>query len=154
AMPARTAARNQIALQALAGGTLRVGTSLSVFAAGGIGLDNGFGVPDWRALAGVRFDGVRGDRDHDGLSGAADRCPNEAEDKDGFEDDDGCPDVDNDNDGIADAEDRCPNQPEDRDGFQDADGCPDLDNDGDGVADDWDKCPAAPEDKDGFQDDD
>ncbi len=80
--------------------------------------------------------------------------PNEAEDKDGFQDADGCPDPDNDGDGIPDAQDRCPNDPEDFDGFQDADGCPDLDNDGDGIPDAQDKCPNDPEDKDGFQDDD
>ncbi len=32
------------------------------------------------------------DADGDGLSGASDRCPKEAEDPDGFQDDDGCPD--------------------------------------------------------------
>ncbi len=29
-----------------------------------------------------------------------DQCPNDPEDKDGFEDQDGCPDPDNDHDGI------------------------------------------------------
>jgi hypothetical protein len=65
----------------------------------------------------------------------------EAEDKDGFEDDDGCPDLDNDKDGILDANDLCPDKPEDLDGFEDSDGCPELDNDGDGVVDSLDKCP-------------
>ena len=36
------------------------------------------------------------DDDHDGLLAAEDRCPKQAEDFDGFEDEDGCPDVDND----------------------------------------------------------
>jgi hypothetical protein len=49
-------------------------------------------------------------------------CP---EDKDGFQDEDGCPDPDNDNDGIPDAVDKCPNEPETVNGFQDGDGCPD-----------------------------
>ena len=84
----------------------------------------------------------------------ADKCPNEAEDKDGFQDDDGCPDPDNDGDGIADAADKCPNEPEDKDGFQDDDGCPEPDNDSDGIPDAADKCPNEAEDKDGFQDDD
>jgi outer membrane protein OmpA-like peptidoglycan-associated protein len=39
---------------------------------------------------------------------ATDRCPTSAEDRDGYQDDDGCPDLDNDLDGIADAQDRCP----------------------------------------------
>ncbi|MBX3159402.1 MAG: OmpA family protein [Deltaproteobacteria bacterium] len=94
------------------------------------------------------------DPDKDGIIGDADKCPNEPEDKDGFQDEDGCPDPDNDGDGIADAQDKCPNEPEDMDGFKDDDGCPDLDNDGDGIPDAQDKCPNEPEDKDGFQDED
>jgi OOP family OmpA-OmpF porin len=86
--------------------------------------------------------------------GEADKCPNEAEDKDGFQDEDGCPDPDNDGDGVADAQDKCPNEAEDKDGFQDEDGCPDPDNDNDGIADAQDKCPTEAEDKDGFQDED
>jgi OOP family OmpA-OmpF porin len=97
---------------------------------------------------------VDNDPDKDGIVGDADKCPNEPEDKDGFQDEDGCPDLDNDGDGIPDAQDKCPNEPEDKDGFQDEDGCPDLDNDGDGIADTADKCPNEPEDKDGFQDED
>jgi OOP family OmpA-OmpF porin len=92
------------------------------------------------------------DSDGDGIPDDKDKCPNEPEDKDGFQDADGCPDPDNDGDGIPDAQDKCPNDPEDKDGFQDADGCPDPDNDGDGIPDAQDKCPNEPEDKDGFQD--
>jgi OOP family OmpA-OmpF porin len=65
------------------------------------------------------------DPDKDGIVGDADKCPNEPEDKDGFQDEDGCPDPDNDGDGIPDTADKCPNEPEDKDGFQDDDGCPD-----------------------------
>ncbi len=94
------------------------------------------------------------DPDKDGISGAADQCPNDAEDADGFQDEDGCPDGDNDGDGLADGSDQCPNDAEDADGFQDDDGCPDPDNDSDGLPDAADKCPGEAEDKDGFQDDD
>jgi outer membrane protein OmpA-like peptidoglycan-associated protein len=94
------------------------------------------------------------DADGDGIVGDADKCPDKAEDKDLFQDDDGCPDDDNDGDSIADLTDKCPIEPEDADGFQDEDGCPDLDNDADGVADATDKCANEPEDKDGFQDED
>jgi outer membrane protein OmpA-like peptidoglycan-associated protein len=69
---------------------------------------------------------VDDDPDHDGIVGAADECPNEPEDKDGFEDADGCPDLDNDKDGIPDKDDKCPNEPETFNGYQDADGCPDT----------------------------
>ena len=65
------------------------------------------------------------DTDHDGIPDAAVKCPDQAEDKDGFEDADGCPDLDNDSDGIPDAKDKCPNDPETKNGFQDDDGCPD-----------------------------
>jgi len=94
------------------------------------------------------------DPDHDGIVGAADKCPNQAEDKDGFQDEDGCPDPDNDGDGIPDEKDKCPLEAEDKDNFQDDDGCPDLDNDGDGIPDAADKCPDQPETKNGFEDED
>jgi hypothetical protein len=65
------------------------------------------------------------DQDGDGLPDAGDRCPAAPEDRDGFEDGDGCPDPDNDQDGLSDVDDLCPADTEDRDGFQDEDGCPD-----------------------------
>jgi outer membrane protein OmpA-like peptidoglycan-associated protein len=94
------------------------------------------------------------DGDADGILDANDKCPKEAEDKDGFQDDDGCPDNDNDGDGIADATDKCAGEAEDKDNFQDDDGCPDPDNDSDGVPDAADKCPDQPETKNGYLDDD
>ena len=93
-----------------------------------------------------------GDADGDGLRDSVDKCPNEPEDLDLFDDTDGCPDLDNDKDRVADAVDKCPLDPEDVDKFEDDDGCPDKDNDKDGVADAADKCPNEPEDKDGFND--
>jgi len=90
----------------------------------------------------VRIDG--GDRDGDGIPDSVDRCPDEPEDYDGFQDDDGCPDLDNDNDGVPDAQDRCPNTP----GPASNAGCPvleaNLDSDGDGVPDALDRCPNTP----------
>ena len=94
------------------------------------------------------------DSDKDGIEDKLDECPLEAEDPDGFEDEDGCPDPDNDMDGIPDLADKAPNQAEDRDGFQDNDGIPDPDNDNDNIPDVKDKCPNEPEDYDGFQDED
>ncbi|MBA2664300.1 MAG: OmpA family protein [Bradymonadaceae bacterium] len=125
---------------------------------------------------GVRFghypEHVRyiGDSDGDGFYDDVDDCPQVAEDFDGFEDHDGCPELDNDGDGILNSDDRCPNEaglasnhgcpmfdtdgdgildahdpcldtPEDFDGFEDHDGCPELDRDGDGIADIDDHCP-------------
>ncbi len=96
----------------------------------------------------------RGDRDGDGNPDRTDICPDEPEDKDGYQDDDGCPDLDNDGDGIIDASDACPDEPEDKDGYQDDDGCAERDNDGDGIDDVIDRCPNDKEDKDNFEDDD
>jgi outer membrane protein OmpA-like peptidoglycan-associated protein len=92
------------------------------------------------------------DTDHDGVIDAADKCPSEAEDRDLFDDSDGCPDLDNDADGVSDADDKCPLEGEDKDGVDDTDGCIDPDNDGDGIPDTQDKCPGEPEDKDSFKD--
>jgi outer membrane protein OmpA-like peptidoglycan-associated protein len=96
------------------------------------------------------------DRDQDGIPDKLDKCPDDPEDKDGFEDEDGCPDPDNDKDGILDKVDKCPSEPEDKDGFEDEDGCPDPDNDKDGILDADDKCPneAGPKDNGGCPDKD
>lgn len=48
------------------------------------------------------------DTDRDQLPAGSDQCENDPEDRDGFQDDDGCPDLDNDQDGILDAADACP----------------------------------------------
>lgn len=80
------------------------------------------------------------------------RCTSGPEDRDGFQDSDGCADPDNDRDGILDVNDTCPNDREDLDGHADADGCPDPDNDADGRVDTQDLCPDHSEDMDGFQD--
>lgn len=97
---------------------------------------------------------VIGDRDGDGYRDDVDRCPDEPEDFDSFEDEDGCPEADNDRDGIVDAEDQCPLEPEDRDGWEDEDGCPELDNDRDGFLDPRDACPNEAEVLNGVDDDD
>jgi outer membrane protein OmpA-like peptidoglycan-associated protein len=97
---------------------------------------------------------VDGDRDGDGIADSRDKCPDAPEDKDGFEDLDGCPDPDNDKDEIPDVEDACPNEPGKRTADAKTNGCPVRDRDQDGIPDDQDKCPDAAEDKDGFEDED
>ncbi len=101
---------------------------------------------DWEWTLGFYFHPgeVEADSDGDGLLDSEDRCVDDPEDADGFEDGDGCPDTDNDRDGILDTLDACPDEPEDADGFEDDDGCPDPDNDGDGVLDAEDACPVEP----------
>jgi OmpA-OmpF porin, OOP family len=143
-----------------------------------VGNETGYDGPDWEALGGlyINFGEVERastttqtivkrevvmmppaaspDPDGDGISGTADKCPDVAEDKDGFEDEDGCPETDNDKDGIPDAQDKCPNQAETVNGIDDEDGCPEVDTDGDGILGSRDKCPDEPETKNGFKDDD
>jgi outer membrane protein OmpA-like peptidoglycan-associated protein len=108
-----------------------------------------------------------GDKDGDGYDDAVDKCPEDPEDFDSFEDDDGCPDKDNDKDKVLDAakfengqwtsndkkdERDCRNEPEDIDKFEDEDGCPEPDNDLDGILDKPDECPNDPEDIDKWED--
>jgi outer membrane protein OmpA-like peptidoglycan-associated protein len=128
----------------------------------GTGLTGGAGSPDGRAFAAIIFepgaarrrraaledpepvppDAPRaGDRDHDRIVDTLDACPDEPEDHDGYQDDDGCPDVDNDGDGLLDHEDLCIDEPEDHDGVDDDDGCPETDADDDGLLDHDDPCP-------------
>jgi outer membrane protein OmpA-like peptidoglycan-associated protein len=111
------------------------------------------GIAEARAGISLFFGGNK-DKDEDGILNKDDKCPNEPEDIDGFQDSDGCPDPDNDGDGILDLKDQAPNQAEDIDGFEDEDGIPDLDNDGDGIPDLTDQAPNQAEDIDGFMDED
>ena len=147
-------------IEALLGGKWFFTPDLSVMAGAGTGIIQGYGSPRFRAIAGLTYaPGAEVaeepiDTDGDGIFDPEDACPDQPEDKDGFEDEDGCPDPDNDQDGIGDADDKCPTDAEDKDGFADEDGCPEEDNDQDGVKDADDKCPEEPEDKDGFEDED
>lgn len=131
-----------------------LGKQFTMTAGGGAGVLRGIGGPTARGFLGVMYDFTTLDADGDGISDDKDACPTDAEDRDGFEDGDGCPEIDNDQDGIPDSEDECPNEPEDLDGFEDKDGCPDLDNDQDGIPDVADQCPDEPETKNGFEDED
>jgi outer membrane protein OmpA-like peptidoglycan-associated protein len=147
-------------LEAIAGIKLYLARNSFLSLGGGAGLlrkpETGAN-PDVRAFIGIVFEPNIGDRDGDGIKDDVDKCPDDPEDYDRFEDEDGCPEPDNDRDGILDEDDKCPNIPEDKDGFQDEDGCPEgnkNDRDGDGILDDVDKCPDDPEDFDQFQDED
>jgi len=71
------------------------------------------------------FAAKKPDRDGDGIADSEDKCPDDPEDKDGFEDADGCSEADNDGDGFDDYEDACPMKPETINGVEDGDGCPD-----------------------------
>ncbi|MCB9545855.1 MAG: OmpA family protein [Myxococcales bacterium] len=156
AAPLESGAERAMPMEALLGLKLfLVGNSFFSF---GVtrGILGDYGDPTVRPFAGIIFEPAVGDRDGDGIEDDIDRCPDQPEDKDGFEDEDGCPDPDNDQDGIPDLVDQCPDIAEDFNGYEDEDGCPEAerDRDRDGILDSVDRCPDDPEDKDGFEDED
>ncbi len=116
-------------MEVLGGLVARPALRWALYAGAGLGITNGLAVPDFRVIGGVRYAvglpsrGGRKDGDGDGISDGQDRCPDEAEDLDGFQDDDGCPEGDNDRDGVLDDDDECPDDAEEPGG--DKDGCPD-----------------------------
>jgi outer membrane protein OmpA-like peptidoglycan-associated protein len=93
------------------------------------GIVPGYGIPTFRAFAGIRYAPSENDRDGDGIPDEADRCPDVPEDRDGYMDRDGCPEDDDtrddDQDGIPNVDDACPGQKETINGIEDEDGCPD-----------------------------
>jgi len=109
---------------------------LPLYVKGGIGpgVTQGYGTPDVTAFLTVGAKTMPRklqvvecgtDADGDAVTDCYDVCPYKAEDIDGFQDADGCPDLDNDNDCIVDAADACVNRPEVFNDFEDTDGCPD-----------------------------
>jgi OmpA-OmpF porin, OOP family len=125
---------------------------LSIAGGAGTSLVKGVGTPSLRVFLGFVYVAEKHDRDDDAIDDGDDQCPTEPEDRDGYEDTDGCPDLDNDLDSLPDKGDKCPGQAEDADGFEDTDGCPELDNDKDGVPDTGDRCTNEPETVNGFDD--
>ena len=101
-------------VELLGGIDAKVATRWDLFAGASFGITDGLGDPRFRVIGGFRYrQGVperQGfeDQDHDGVLDKDDHCPNAAEDRDGFQDDDGCPELDNDEDGIPDDQDECP----------------------------------------------
>ncbi|MBI4703742.1 MAG: hypothetical protein HY744_21745 [Deltaproteobacteria bacterium] len=117
---------------------------LSLLGAVETALVGGVGTPLGRGTLALGWAPRTHDIDGDTIADDQDLCPDIEEDRDGFEDDDGCPEWDNDDDGVPDGQDRCEGQKEDQDGYRDDDGCPDPDNDGDGIPDELDACPDVP----------
>jgi len=153
-------AKNETPVEVLGGFKWLPDFGFTLGVGGSAGVTAGYGAPDWRVFGMLGYtmpeDKKAPDADGDGIPDELDKCPNEAEDFDDFQDEDGCPDLDNDGDGILDVDDKCPNDPEDIDGFEDEDGCPDPDNDGDGILDVDDQCPndAGPPENNGCPDPD
>jgi len=111
--------------EVLGGVEYRTG-NLALYGGASFGLTDGIGDPDVRIIVGVRFRKHAPDRqgfkdsDGDGVIDKDDKAPYDAEDGDGFQDDDGAPEPDNDGDGILDGDDECP----DLKGEADRRGCP------------------------------
>jgi hypothetical protein len=92
---------------------------------GGPGLTRGIGAPDGRIFLGAYYVPPQHDSDHDGVDDSDDACPYLAEDRDGFNDRDGCPDPDNDGDLVPDLDDKCPAETAEEGHDDDEDGCTD-----------------------------
>ncbi len=135
------------ALEGLGELSLALERCAEVSVGAGLGLVEAHGVPSARFLFALSFrckgpragapaepvilatpqPGTSGDDDGDGVPNYADHCrtggESAREDHDGFQDSDGCPDLDDDQDGIPDLRDACPRFKEDPDGDRDTDGC-------------------------------
>ncbi len=92
------------------GGRLRAG-DVAFLAAVELALSDGVGSAPFRATLGLSFAPRERDSDGDGAPDSSDKCPTWAEDQDGFEDSDGCPEMDNDADGVPDGLDACRDVP-------------------------------------------
>jgi outer membrane protein OmpA-like peptidoglycan-associated protein len=167
---------DQFPIEARFGARMHVGGGVSVALAGGAGVTEGYGSPDWRVVVGLSW--VYG-----GATPAVTLAPKEltpaerlrqrtGKKPDPQEPDPNAPavpttarpmdlaafdnaadlDPDPDQDGVLGELDSCPAEHEDVDGYGDIDGCPDPDNDGDGILDDVDKCVEAAETINGVDD--
>ncbi len=116
----------------------------SVLAAIDAALISGIGTAPVRGTLALAWAPRSHDLDEDGVRDEQDLCPDIKEDRDNYDDHDGCPDWDNDGDLVPDQTDRCEGEKEDEDGFEDDDGCFDPDNDGDAIPDVADHCPMVP----------
>jgi OOP family OmpA-OmpF porin len=99
------------------------------FVTAGVGtaFNQALGNPDLRALVGFGFSPRMHDQDADGIPDRSDKCVHLPEDRDGFQDEDGCADDDNDGDMIVDEDDRCPREAAEWGQDEDEDGCTDPD---------------------------
>lgn len=88
------------------------------------GLDGAAGVPAVRGVLSLGWTPRTHDRDGDGVPDDVDQCPDLPEDRDGIQDDDGCPEDDADGDGIPDDQDACPLAPGPASNDPKRDGCP------------------------------
>jgi OOP family OmpA-OmpF porin len=88
------------------------------------GLDSAIGVPAFRAVVSFGWAPRNHDRDGDGIPDDVDQCPDLPEDRDGIQDEDGCPEDDADGDGVLDDQDACPLLPGPASNDPKTNGCP------------------------------
>lgn len=153
-------------VEALIGLALKTDFGLEVGAAGGLGLQRGYGAPDGRFVftAGYAAPVPREPEEEDAPTVEEPETPVAPPPSEPA----GPAPRDSDGDGLPDIFDSCPDEPEDFDGDYDGDGCPEGegfgelqpedhpngDPDGDGIANADDDCPNEAEDADGVQDGD
>ena len=77
--------------------------TLRVRSAADLNHDGSVGAPDLASLLSNWGSAGESDLNGDGIPDVKDKCPNEPEDIEGFEDDDGCPEPDTDGDAVIDA---------------------------------------------------
>jgi OOP family OmpA-OmpF porin len=108
------------------GDRIAIGSDRDAFVVWGadFGLDDAYGVPSFRTVFGLGWAPRVHDRDNDGVPDDVDQCPDLPEDRDGIQDEDGCPEDDADSDGIPDDVDACPLVPGEASQDPKANGCP------------------------------
>jgi outer membrane protein OmpA-like peptidoglycan-associated protein len=160
----------EVGLEGMFGAGIDLSPEWKLQLGAGLGLLEGFGIPTFRAIAGVRWEPSPNDPDRDGIaSPSEEQARQDATPAQEHGDAGGAPpgaadeEVPSNVDEVDDAEraraiaggyDACPDLPEDLDGDEDEDGCPEGDQDGDGVLDYLDRCSDEPEMINGFKDDD
>ena len=82
---------NQNPLEVLAGAQYHLSDKIRIDGGLGMGIVAGYGAPDARLFAGMRYVNHKQDRDGDGIADADDACPDEPEDIDEHLDAEGCP---------------------------------------------------------------
>jgi hypothetical protein len=97
---------------------------LYVLVGADIGVDTAIGVPLVRGVVGVGWAPRVRDRDADGVPDDVDQCPDLPEDRDGVQDQDGCPEDDADGDDVPDERDACPLAPGPESSDPKRNGCP------------------------------
>jgi outer membrane protein OmpA-like peptidoglycan-associated protein len=149
--------RGLFAAELLAGARTRFGATL-VTVGGALGLAQGLGTPDFRLFVAFGWATAATDSDGDGIPDALDLCPQQAEDIDGYQDEDGCPEggppLAEPELGETELEEECPPIGTGVNTVIGEDGCPEPDSDADGIPDSRDKCPFEMETINGIDDDD